>query len=101
MTMPNKPEPSWEEVLDEILEQVAWYGSYRRSGDEPEGPILSPVEAKQVLTDAVEKLIEKARPNDKDIDMVMYESKTIGRGARNVLDTYQANLINLIRRDVK
>lgn len=36
--------------LDAILEQVAWYGSYMRSGEEPEGPTLSPAQAKAQIS---------------------------------------------------
>ena len=46
--------------LDEILEQVAWYGSYKRSGDEPEGPILSPVEATQAINTLINKQTNEA-----------------------------------------
>jgi len=52
----------YDKELDEILEQVAWFGSYKRSGDEPEGPTLSPNEAKQRL----KSLLAKAKQEGYD-----------------------------------
>lgn len=108
--MPNKPEPSWEEALrEQVAKIMVDYGI-----DFYEGNLMHRTEQRlsliedfktdcvSALTDAVEKLVKEAKPPYEQIkDLHGGWDKVATYHAHRAIDTYQTNLIKLIRGDVK
>lgn len=115
MTMPNKPEPSWEEAIRAVFEDLYNIGRHEEAGGLTDR-VAAFDQALAALTDAVEKLVKEAMPKEY-LDCENYpnsatrcnkcysckndDNKDFEIGMNYGTDTYQTNLINLIRRDVK